>query len=153
MTEIRIVGLEEAIKRFRGTAKELQDGMNKTMRDSLDVLHENVPRYPPQVVPPSVYRRRVSGGLAGSLGSGEGGGKVGKPDIKQVSKSGNQTQGRFGSTIKYAPYVIDDNRQAYMHRPGYKGRTGWWTMKTIADKATDKITEVWKAFVRVVVKR
>ncbi len=151
MADIRIVGLDEAIKRFKGTAKQLQGEMNNTMRESLNVLHENVPPYPPQVVPPHIYRRE---GMVGkTLGVSQSGSKIGKPKIYEVRKSGNQTQGRFGTNLKYAPYVIDENRQAYMHRPGYKGRAGWWTMRTIAERATDKITEVWQAFVRVVVRR
>jgi len=139
---IEVEGLKELISRFDELPENVQQAMLEAMNVSLTVLHENVPPYIPQVVPPSVYRR--TGTLGGSFGVSQTGGKMGEPDIKKVERKGSFYQGEFGSNLGYAPYVVDPDRQAYMHRPGYKGRPGWWTVEDIAKRAKDKIETLWK---------
>ena len=141
---IEVEGLKELIAKFDQLPAEIQREFMDTMNQSLTVLHENVPPYIPQVVPPEVYTRRVSAGLAGSFGVSGTGGKSGEPDIKKVERQGNFYRGEFGSNLNYAPYVVDPDRQAYMHRPGSKGRPGWWTVEEIAKRAKDKIEKLWK---------
>ena len=121
--------------------------MQNTMSDSLLVLHENVPPYPLKP-PESDYRRTMT--LAGSLGTSPAGGRAGKPTVYSVSGSGSDVEGRFGTDLSYAKYVIDPQRQAYMHRPGYKGRPGWWTMDTIKERANKKIQRIWQDMVNLI---
>ena len=141
---IEVEGLKELIARFDELPENAQQVMLNAMNDSLNTLHENVPPYIPQVVPPEVYRRKGSAGLAGSFGVTTTGDKSGEPGIKKVERKGSFYQGTFGSSLGYAPYVVDPDRQAYMHRPGYKGRPGWWTVEDIAKRAKDKIETLWK---------
>lgn len=40
----------------------------------------------------------------------------------------------------YASYVIgNDDQQAYMHKPGYKMRKGWWQMEDVITEETPKL--------------
>ena len=148
MTDIKIEteGLNEVIQKMAKFPDRLNNEMNRTMRKSLDVLHENVPPYIAQVVPPEVYRR--TGTLGRSLGTNYGGGKQGKPTVYSVTGTGKEIVGEFGTNLSYAQHVVDPKRQAYMHKPGYKGRPGWWTMDTIKQKAEAKIKQVWEDMVK-----
>ena len=146
MTEINIdiQGLRETIEKMSRFPNRMKAEMRDTMNTSLLILHENVPPYPPKP-PESDYRRTMT--LAGSIGSTPGGGKAGKPTVYSVSGSGKSIEGRFGTDLSYAKHVIDPKRQAYMHRPGYKGRQGWWTMETIKERANAKIQRIWQSLV------
>jgi len=148
---IEIEGLKELIEKIGKLPDEVQSLMNTTMKASLDTLQENVPPYIPQVVPPEVYGR--TGTLGRSLGSGMAGGKVGTPTVYSVRGAGKETMGEFGTNLSYAPYVISPERQAYMHRPGSKGRPGWWTMNTIKEKAEPKIKQLWDKTIAAIIKR
>ena len=147
MSEIQldIKGLDEAINKMSQFPNKMKQQMHNTMNDSLLVLQENVPPYPPKP-PESGYRRTMN--LAGSIGSTPGGGKAGKPTVYSVSGTGKNIEGRFGTDLSYAKHVIDPQRQAYMHRPGYKGRQGWWTMDTIKERAQAKIKRIWQDMVK-----
>jgi hypothetical protein len=150
---IEVEGLKELIDKLDKMPAEVQQAMNKTMLTSLNVLQENVPPYIAQVVPPEVYRR--TGTLGRTLGSSQAGGKAGRPTVYGVysNMSGTELVGEFGTNLSYAPYVIDPERQAYMHKPGYKGRPGWWTMDTIKEKAEAKINELWNKMVAAVIRK
>jgi len=150
MTEITIKGLDKLVAKFKNAPKTLDREMNKRMKASLEVLHEKVPPYIPQVVPPEVYKRQ--GTLGKSLGVTPYGDKAGKPTVYSISGSGKDKQGRFGTNLSYAKYVIDAKQQAYMHKPGYKGRPGWWTMKNIKENALPKIQKLWDDLVKALLK-
>jgi hypothetical protein len=102
-----------------------------------------VPPYPP---PPQDSGYRRTGTLGRSLGVGYGGGKTGKPSIYGIKGGGRNIEGRFGTNLEYAPYVIDAQRQAKIH----KGR--WWTMDTIKQKAEAKIKKIWEDMVKFILK-
>ena len=148
---IEIEGLKELIDKFDKLPNEVQQTLVKMMYVSLDTLQENVPPYISQVVPPEVYKR--TGTLARTLGSGMSGGKAGTPTVYSVRGTGKDTVGEFGTNLSYAPYVIDPERQAYMHKPGYKGRPGWWTMKDIKEKSEEKIHQLWNATIGAIIKK
>ena len=137
--EIEIKGLEPVIEKFRKAPKTINHEMNKTMNASLNLLHENVPPYAAKPAD-STYRR--TGTLGQSLGVSQSGKKAGKPTVYSVSGKGNNTVGKFGTNLSYAQYVIDDDRQAYMHQ----GR--WWTMSTVLERAKTKIVQLWDAFIK-----
>ena len=135
MAEINITGLQELVDKFKQSEQKLHDGMQLTMNASLDTLQESVPPYPPRPQESTYIRTGTLGRSLGASGA--------KPDIKKVTGTVKTIQGAFGTRINYAPYVISDDKQAYMHR----GR--WWTMQTVADKARDKIERLWQKFIEV----
>jgi hypothetical protein len=129
--EITVKGLAELKAKFAKAPKVYDAAEELTMRTSLLVLQESVPKYPP---PPegSSYRRTLT--LGRSLGIG------GEANIATVKKMGSgMREGRFGTRVKYAQFVIGEKTQAWMHQ----GR--WWTMATVAGRAEAKILRLFKA--------
>jgi hypothetical protein len=126
---IEVRGLDELIARMKAYPGELRKSLALTVTSALTVLWENVPPYPS---PPdgSTYDR--TGTLGRSLGSGTSGGAAGKPDVFVVKALGSGYEGRFGSNVDYAPYVIGEGTQS-------KHMGHWWTIKTIAEKSQEKI--------------
>jgi len=140
MIEIHVEGMDRIVRKFAGYPGRMKTAIDKAMWASLEHLHENVPPYPP-APQGSTYTR--TGTLSRSLGSGFGGGASGgKPTVYSVTGSGTQTIGKFGTNLNYAQYVIDPDRQAWMH----KGR--WWTMTHIKNKSVDKIKALWDDIVK-----
>jgi hypothetical protein len=133
--ELIVEGLDEIRARFQKAPGVFDAALRDRVEMSLGVLHESVPPYPSKS-PESRYTRTVM--LGKSLGSGFQGGKAGAPDIYTVTKDGSGYRGEFGTRLEYAPYVIDPDRQAWMH----KGR--WWTMKTLAERARAKIERLFQ---------
>lgn len=130
-TVIEVEGLDPLINRMEKYPAELHRGQQITTDAALIVLWENVPPYPKQPGSGSEYQR--TGTLGRTLGSGETGGTVGDPDIFTVKPLGTRGyEGKFGTRLSYAPYVIGDLTQA--RHMGY-----WWQMKDIAARSAAKI--------------
>jgi hypothetical protein len=109
---------------------EMHKAQALTVSAALITLWENVPPYP-RAPQSSEYVR--TGTLGRTLGSSEGGGNAGEPDIFNVKPLGaNGYEGKFGTRLEYAQYVIGDTTQAA--HLGY-----WWQMKDIANKSAEKI--------------
>ncbi len=127
-------GLTELIGKLKMFPTKLRQLSELGMQASLLTLWENVPSYPPEPDNSSYDR---TGTLGRTLGSSESGGKNGKPDIYEVKKVGSGlVEGRFGTRLDYAEYVIGEN-QAWMH----EGR--WWKLTDIIPLAKDKIQRIW----------
>jgi hypothetical protein len=129
---IEINGLKEIIDKFDKLPREVQRALRKTMDNSLLELQQNVVEmgYPPQrtnLVRP--YKR--TGTLGRSIGIGA------KPTVYSITGSGSNIQGKFGTNLAYAKYVIGDETQAYMHKQW------WWTMSVVKNRAQDKIKQLW----------
>ena len=123
--------------RFERYPKQLDREASKTMRESIEILHNSVPQYVPER-PGQRYKR--TGDLGASLGVGMSGRPIGTPDIFTARRIGdNSYVGVFGSLIRYGPLVIGEGTQAFMH----VGR--WWTIRTVRDRASNKITKAWLA--------
>lgn len=133
---VSVQGLNELIGRLKAAPAFLQSLFPKAMNDSLDALHESTPPYPPERQNQKYVRTEK---LGQSLGSGFGGGKVGKPDIFEVKASGGAVEGRIGSRLGYAEYPIGEGTQAWMH----VGR--WWTVRTWFQGTWAKIQSIWQA--------
>jgi hypothetical protein len=135
---IEVRGLTELIQRMQQYPQKLAAVVKTGMDATLAALWESVPPYPASP-PDSTYRR--TGTLGRTLGSSFSGGKSGgEPSIYSTRSLGaGNIEGRFGTNLDYAPYVIGDGTQAKVHQ----GR--WWTMTTIAEKAKSKITAVWNS--------
>ena len=137
---IRTRGLDELIRRMDKFPDQLNKGMEEAMGETLLVMTENIPGYPP---PPTGSEYRRTGTLGRTLGSSAGGGKAGTPSIYTVTQIGGGWEGRFGTNLEYAPYVIGDKStigisQAKQHQ----GR--WWLLSSVAEKAMQKIERTWQ---------
>jgi hypothetical protein len=142
--EIEVKGLQELINKVGRITPEIQRAMDKTMEASLNTLHENVPSYPRKPEASSYIRQGI---LGKSIGSSEAGGKSGEPTVYSIKGSGAKIEGRFGTDLSYAKYVIDPDRQAYMHR----GR--WWTTENIVKASKSKILRLWDKMIQIVKRR
>lgn len=132
---VEVKGLDELIKRMQAYPMELVKTMAVAMSASLNIFWENVPSYPKQR-PDANYRR--TGTLGRSLGSSESGGASGSPSVYTIKSLGQSNfEGRFGTSLDYAPYVIGDTTQAQVHQGT------WWTIKTIAEKSQEKLGDLW----------
>ena len=131
---IEVTGLDELIARMKKYPLELTKGMAATMAASLIVLWENVPPYPDE---PQDSKYDRTGTLGRSLGSGFSGGADGTPSVYTIRKLGEGLEGKFGSNLEYASYVIGDGTQSSRN-------SHWWTMRAIADKAGEKVNKLWQ---------
>lgn len=135
---VTVTGLQELIKRMKRFPAQMMRIGNVAMRASLNILWSNVPPYPQKRNPESKYKR--TGTLGRTLGSDEGGGKLGEPDIFTVHRlSSNYLEGKFGTRLDHAEHVIGEGTQAEIHR-GW-----WWTMKTIFEASRARIFSTWQA--------
>lgn len=99
------------------------------MEASLLIIHESIPPYP------EVDNPVRKGTLGKSLGSGMQGKKMGTPDIYEIKNVGGGIEGRFGTNLIYAEYVIGE-KQAWFH---YR----WWLLKNVAKDAEERIVQEW----------
>lgn len=118
----------DLLQRMARYPKELDREMNKTTEAAVMHVWGSVPPYVAKGANVTYVR---TGGLGRGLGVSMGGGKAGSPDIKTVKRLGQgKYEGRFGTRLYYAPHVIGTLTQAR-----HIAKRGWWTMKTIKDKA------------------
>lgn len=138
MSKLEITGLDELMYRMRQFPDRLAKVMDITMQGTLLKLWESVPPYPAQGSrPPTDYVR--TGTLGRTLGVSENGTRMGQPSIYEVKPmSGGMIEGEFGTNLDYAPYVIGENEQAWMHVPY------WWTIMDVAKRALEGITRLWE---------
>lgn len=119
-------------QRLSGYSRQLDKEAAHTMKQALYHAQGSVPAYPP-AVPESRYVRTYT------LGRSVGLGGSGQAQIFEVKKLGSASyEGRLGTRVIYAQYVIGENQ-----RPLFKGR-GWWTMKTVAERASKGITRLYE---------
>jgi hypothetical protein len=143
---IKVEGLEELSPRFTAFPKNYIAGVKKTMELVLLFIWSKVPGYPP--IEPNSYERTET--LGRTLGVSPSGSKAGQPSIYKTESGGGWQSASFGMNLDYAKYVIGDSdtEQAYMHKPGYKGRQGWWTIpQTVLEASLDGIQELFDKLV------
>ena len=134
-TSVEVTGMGELLTKMQAFPVKLGQVMAKGMAASLTVIWEKIPPYP---APPADSSYRRTGTLGRTLGSSmRGSTSGGNPDIFTVKKLGAGYEGRFGTRLNYAPYVIGDGTQSRAHA----GR--WWTLRNVAEKAQSKILQVW----------
>lgn len=110
--------------------EELQAAMNKAMLH----VQGSIPEYPPQN-PASGYVR--TGTLGRSIGLG--GGKAETYEVKRLGAG--KYEGRLGTRVYYAQYVIGENTQARKVLQS----APWWNMKDVAEKAQEGIVRIFEA--------
>ncbi len=144
---IKVEGLEELSARFTAFPRQYIAGVKKTLELVLLLIWSKVPGYP-VASPDSTYTRTET--LGRTLGVSPSGSKAGQPSIYKTESGGGWQSASFGTNLGYAKYVIGDSdtEQAYMHKPGYKGRQGWWTIpQTVLEASVDGIQELFDKLV------
>lgn len=116
---LEVRGLDELIRRF-GNRRNVQEPIAKALDKSVKLIQRGVTTYPPKP-PYSLYRRR---------------GTLGRSFTTRVDRS--RLEGRVGTRLAYAPYVIGDGTQAAWMRH--------W--KTIGDAATEVLPRIEGFFVK-----
>ena len=122
----------DLIPRMQRYPDRLKSEMEKTTTAALAHTQGSVPQYP-AARPSSSYVR--TGTLGRSIGLG------GRADIYEVRAIGSGYEGKLGTNLSYAPYVISED-QAAVHR----GR--WWTVATILEKAKPGIMRLYEAMAK-----
>lgn len=115
-----VTGLDELREKYRRAERDIRPALEKGMRKAMYYVHSQTPAYPAAPIG-STYRR--TGTLGRSIST----------DVKPV---GGSVTGIIGTPVEYAPYVIDEDRQAWMHR----GR--WWTLQSVVRKSLDRVVEI-----------
>lgn len=121
----------DLLQRMARYPDRLNIELEKTTTQALLHLVGSVPPYPP-ARPESHYVR--TGTLGRSIGLG------GMADIYEVRPVFGGYEARLGTNVEYAPPVIGDGTQTAF----FKGR-GWWTMKTILERAAPGIAKLYDA--------
>lgn len=136
---IEYKGLDEIVSLMRQFPQKLRQISKVGMEASLLVLWENIPQYPAK--PPETKYIRT-GTLGRTLGSSEAGGKSGgRPDVFETKSMGAQGyEGRFGTNLNYAPYVIGDS-QARQNRH-------WWKLTDVIPLSEKKIKDIWEGIMQ-----
>jgi hypothetical protein len=116
-------------RRLRNYPGKLAEEMEKTMNQAIHHVVGSVPEYPTQM--PTKYVR--TGTLGRTIGIGS------QPDIFEVNRIGQGYEGRVGSNLSYAKYVIGTHTQA-----GHMRARNWWTMRTVAEKARPGIEKLFE---------
>lgn len=138
-TEIKVEGVKEIQARLTQYPGKFGEVLHETLQTSMTVLDESKPEYPPKPTG-STYVR--TGTLGRTLGSGNS-----YNGIRTVKPGqGRLMSAEWGSRLKYAPYVIGEKEQAWMH----KGR--WWTVATVASRAKPKIEALFRQMTEVLAK-
>ena len=125
--EIKITGLDKVQHNLRAMETEFPKVVNQSMLQTVLYVQGKLPPYPP---PPanSTYRR------TGTLGRSVTSLKGAHPNaLSEVKSLGSEVHGIIGTNLKYAPYVIDQDKQAGVH----SGR--WWTLQGEFTKLRDSI--------------
>jgi hypothetical protein len=128
---IIIEGLDELRDRMAQFPGKFQRVIAKTLEASLLKLWENVPPYPPAPASSEYVR---TGTLGRTLGAGGQ-----RPDIYEVKQEGGFQVASFGTKLGYAPYVIGDNEQAWMHQ------NRWFVLGDVLNKSVGAIEGLFNA--------
>ena len=120
----------DLLKRMEKYPRKLDKEMGGTMDKALAHVTGSVPSYPPQN-PSSKYAR--TGTLSRTIGLS------GPPDIREIKRMGQgKYEGKIGTRLHYAPYVIGEQTQArHVARSA-----NWWTTATILKRALPGIVRL-----------
>ena len=141
MIKIQIEGLDRVVNNLQKFQAGLPGFFNDTMQKTILYVQGKLPPYPP---PPTGSTYRRTGTLGRSITSLFGQ----HPDaLSKIQPFGGGVHGIIGTQLKYAPFVIDEDRQAGVHR----GR--WWTLQQAVRNQTQAIVDYWKKAVDLYIKR
>jgi len=131
-----MINLRFTLRGSKKVEQKIQHGVNlkqaikPAMLKGVLYVHSQVPAYP-SASPESNYTRTGNLGRSVTTMQGQVAGA-----LSRVESLGSGAVGFIGSNMAYAPYVIDENRQAWMH----KGR--WWTLQSVVNKARSGVIKI-----------
>ena len=133
MGEIVVIkGLDEIRTRFTQFPQAYNRVVKTKLETLLLVIWEKVPPYPGK---PAESKYTRTGTLGRTIGISEAGDKSGNPDIYKVNQHGGvYDEGRFGTALEYAPYVIGTKQASW--------NSHWWKLEDVPKKAQAKITSL-----------
>ena len=117
MIDVKEKGMDELSDKLKRQAAGFDGFMTQTMTKAVLYVHSQVPAYPAPP-PASTYTRT---------------GTLGRSITTEVRGLGSETVGIIGTNIEYAPWVISEDQQAWMH----VGR--WWTLHQVVRDATPAV--------------
>jgi hypothetical protein len=131
------VSAEKFIKKIDHSVKEFNGFLEKASMKTLLYFHGNLKNYPPAPAGSS-YRRTMT--LWRSITTLQG---QDPQALSRVEKQGGFFGGEVvaiaGTRLKYAPYVIDENRQTKTHKAN-----NWWTLQSEVRRMRDGIVDTYK---------
>lgn len=119
--DIVIKGLEQLSNKMGRIAREMDSEIGKATDKAMKYAWSQVPPYPAKP-PNSTYTRTE---------------RLGKSMYTEVRPFGQETVGVIGNNTEYAPYVIDEHRQA-------KQNAHWWTLQAVVEKAWPGMVEMFR---------
>lgn len=139
--EIKITGLDKVQHNLKAMENEFPKVVNQSMLKTVLYVQGKLPPYPP---PPagSKYIRTVK--LGQSITTLKGASPYALSEVKLL---GSEVHGIIGTNLKYAPYVIDAEKQASVH----SGR--WWTLQGEFAKLRDSIVTYFQKQIDAFVKK
>jgi hypothetical protein len=127
---VSIEGAEELVAKLDKIEGDIRPELERTTDRAVKYVYSKVPSYPPPP-PDSDYRRT---------------GTLGRSITTDVRSVGSSVAGVIGTDIVYAPYVISETDQAWMHR----GR--WWTLQEHVRGLRDIIVGYYEEMLRKLVR-
>lgn len=141
MIEIQVTGAAELAAKLEKMGAAMRPTLEKAMKRAVLFVHSRVPPYP-SASPESSYRRTETLGRTVTTMQG-----AGTPDaLSRVESLSGEVRGIVGTALEYAPWVIDEDRQAGQHQ----GR--WWTLQKVVADARDGIRKIFEEAIRNLVK-
>ena len=121
---------KELQARMRKAVREFPQMVIKGMEKGVLFLHEEMPDYPPERAGSS-YRRTftLERSITSMVGDAPGA-------LSEVRKERRDVVGLVGTGIKYAPFVIDRDRQASVHVGT------WWLLQDYVERQVDKVATI-----------
>ncbi len=147
MIDIR-VRAEALLAKLNRIGGGMRPTLGKAMEKGVLYVHSRVPKYPKATGAPGrdaqgrftaagSYRR--TGTLGRTVTSMQG---LAPEALSRVDNLGGQVVGIVGTALSYAPWVIDEERQAKQHR----GR--WWTLQRVVQDARNGIKNIFEQAIK-----
>lgn len=126
----KAIGMEKLLRKYDEIVSRVTDAKKDAMQEGVLYVHSQIPPYPAPP-PASTYVR--TGTLGRSVTTLQGN----DPDaLSRVETLGKDVVGYIGTKVLYAPYVLDETRQARAHR----GR--WYTLQKVVTDAVPKVRQI-----------
>ncbi|MGW8177383.1 MAG: hypothetical protein ACWGQW_01085 [bacterium] len=132
-----ITGLQKLNASLQGMPRTLGGVMNQATLKAVLYVQGQLPPYPSPKNPDSPYVRTNT--LWRSLTHLQGSAPMA---LSRKEQLGTEFHGIIGTNVKYAPYVIDEDEQAWMH-VGH-----WWILQDEVQKAEAGIKAIYRKAVK-----
>lgn len=135
MVSFRLSG-HDALDKKLAKLQHMEPELAKAAEQSVLYVHGQVPAYPPAPEGSDYVRTGTLGRTVTTMGAASG------EALSRVETIGGRPTGVIGTALEYAPYVIDENQQAWMHA----GR--WWTLQDVVRRSRDGVVRIYEETIR-----